>query len=86
MALIAMNRKAGKAPDDFVRFAIEYTEPGGQKFFALKNRLSFSTTRATSIQTSCQLGSRPFKSFDGYTFHEMPTSPASFSTESPRSS
>lgn len=41
MSLIAMNWKKGKPPKDFVGFAIEYKEPGGQKFFALKNRLSF---------------------------------------------
>jgi len=42
MALVAMNWKNGKPPDNFVGFAIEYKEPGGDKFFALKNRLTFS--------------------------------------------
>src|SRR5205814_10126895 len=41
MALLAMNWKKGKPPLDFVGFAIEYKEPGGIKFFPLKNRLSF---------------------------------------------
>src|SRR5262245_25383998 len=41
MTLLAMNWKNGKPPQDFVGFAIEYKEPGGQKFFSLKNRLSF---------------------------------------------
>ncbi len=41
MALVAMNWKDGKPPKDFVGFAIEYKEPDGEKFFALKNRLSF---------------------------------------------
>jgi hypothetical protein len=41
MTLIAMNWKNGKPPSDFVGFGIEYKEPGGSKFFALKNRLSF---------------------------------------------
>ncbi|HEY0725988.1 MAG TPA: hypothetical protein VGD41_18750 [Pyrinomonadaceae bacterium] len=41
MALLAMNWKKGQPPNDFVGFAIEYKEPGGSKFFALKNRLSF---------------------------------------------
>ena len=41
MALVAMNWKKGKPPSDFVGFGIEYKEPGGSKFFALKNRLSF---------------------------------------------
>jgi len=41
MTLVAMNWKDGKPPQDFVGFAIEYKEPNGDKFFALKNRLSF---------------------------------------------
>src|SRR5437870_2567749 len=41
MALLAMNWKKDKPPADFVGFAIEYKEPDGQKFFALKNRLGF---------------------------------------------
>ncbi len=41
MTLVAMNWKKGRPPEDFVGFAIEYKEPGGQKFFALKNRLAF---------------------------------------------
>jgi phosphatidylserine/phosphatidylglycerophosphate/cardiolipin synthase-like enzyme len=41
MALVAMDWKKGKPPMDFVGFAIEYKEPGGHKFFALKNRLCF---------------------------------------------
>ncbi len=41
MALVAMNWKDGKLPENFVGFAIEYKEPNGDRFFALKNRLSF---------------------------------------------
>jgi phosphatidylserine/phosphatidylglycerophosphate/cardiolipin synthase-like enzyme len=41
MTLLAMNWKSGKPPIDFVGFAIEYKEPGGIKFFSLKNRLCF---------------------------------------------
>jgi phosphatidylserine/phosphatidylglycerophosphate/cardiolipin synthase-like enzyme len=41
MTLIAMNWKQGKPPKDFVGFAIEYKVPGGDRFFALKNRLAF---------------------------------------------
>ncbi len=44
MTLIAMNWKVGNPPNDFVGFAIEYKEPNGQKFFALKNRLGFADT------------------------------------------
>jgi len=41
MTLVAMNWRKGKPPNDFVGFAIEYKEPGGDRFFALKNRLNF---------------------------------------------
>jgi phosphatidylserine/phosphatidylglycerophosphate/cardiolipin synthase-like enzyme len=41
MALLAMNWKNGKPPEDFVGFAIEYKEPEGDKFYPLKNRLAF---------------------------------------------
>jgi phosphatidylserine/phosphatidylglycerophosphate/cardiolipin synthase-like enzyme len=41
MCLLAMNWRNGKPPDDFVGFAIEYKEPGGHKFFPLKNRIAF---------------------------------------------
>jgi phosphatidylserine/phosphatidylglycerophosphate/cardiolipin synthase-like enzyme len=43
MALLAMNWKTGQPPKNFVGFAIEYKEPGGDRFFALKNRLAFAT-------------------------------------------
>lgn len=43
MALLAMNWRRGKPPTDFVGFAIEYKEPNGDRFFALKNRVAFST-------------------------------------------
>ena len=41
MVLLGMNWKAPTPPDDFVGFAIEYKEPGGDKFWPLNNRLSF---------------------------------------------
>jgi phosphatidylserine/phosphatidylglycerophosphate/cardiolipin synthase-like enzyme len=44
MTLLAMNWKSGKPTDDFVGFAIEYQEPGGDRFFALKNRIAFPET------------------------------------------
>ena len=44
MTLLAMNWKGGEPPKDFVGFAIEYKEPGGDRFFALKNRLAFRGT------------------------------------------
>ena len=55
MVLLAMNWRAARPPQDFVGFAIEYKEPGGDRFFPLKNRLSFlgpgGSVRATSQPT-----------------------------------
>ncbi|MBN2352935.1 MAG: hypothetical protein JXD23_10240 [Spirochaetales bacterium] len=45
MLLLAMNWKNGRPPDEFAGFAIEYMEPGGNRFFTLKNRLSFPDAR-----------------------------------------
>ena len=41
MLLLAMDWKNGTPPEDFVGFAIEYREPEGDRFYPLKNRLSF---------------------------------------------
>jgi phosphatidylserine/phosphatidylglycerophosphate/cardiolipin synthase-like enzyme len=39
--LVAMNWKDDRPPDDFVGFAIEYTDPEGKGPFVVKNRLAF---------------------------------------------
>jgi hypothetical protein len=41
MVLVAMNWRKGKPPRDLVGFAIEYMEPGGDRFFPLTNRIAF---------------------------------------------
>jgi phosphatidylserine/phosphatidylglycerophosphate/cardiolipin synthase-like enzyme len=41
MTLLAMNWKAAKPPRDFVGFALEYKEPGGDRFWVIKNRVNF---------------------------------------------
>lgn len=51
MLLIAMNWKAGRPPRDFVGFAIEYQEPGGNRWFALNNRLGFDGVGSGSQST-----------------------------------
>ncbi len=67
MALLAMNWRSGAPPIDFVGFAIEYQEPGGTKFFSLKNRLNFvgdagSTPSAARPTTYSSLVA-PFQKF-----------------------
>lgn len=41
MALLAMNWKDTRPPRDFVGFALEYKEPGSDRFWAIKNRINF---------------------------------------------
>ena len=63
MALIAMNWKQGKPPQDFVGFAIEYQEPDGEKFFALKNRLAFPGTGGDVNPNRLSTRSSPIQKF-----------------------
>jgi phosphatidylserine/phosphatidylglycerophosphate/cardiolipin synthase-like enzyme len=57
MALLAMNWRNGTPSKDFVGFAIEYQEPGGDRFFPLKNRIAFPdpTGAVNPIQLSTRL-------------------------------
>jgi phosphatidylserine/phosphatidylglycerophosphate/cardiolipin synthase-like enzyme len=62
MALVAMDWKKGKPPNNFVGFAIEYKEPGGHAFFSLKNRLCFAgsekepqSTRLSTLRSPIQM-------------------------------
>lgn len=41
MCLLAMDWKGGEPPADFVGFAIEFQPPGGDRFYAVNNRLCF---------------------------------------------
>jgi hypothetical protein len=63
MSLLAMNWKAGEPPDDFVGFAIEYKEPGGSKFFALTNRLSFPSDVAATGPNKLSTRLSPIQKF-----------------------
>lgn len=61
MLLIAMNWRNGRPPDDFVGFGIQYREPGGDRFFDLKNRIGFpdrngnvDPTRLSTMQSPIQ--------------------------------
>ncbi|WP_198526992.1 phospholipase D-like domain-containing protein [Sphingomonas sp. Ant20] len=47
MALLAMDWRRGRPPQDFVGFAIEYAEPGSDRFYPLKNRLTFGGDAGT---------------------------------------
>ena len=63
MALLAMNWRGGEPPADFVGFAIEYKEPGGDKFFALKNRLGFLRADGTVDPKTLSTKQSPIQKF-----------------------
>ena len=86
MTLVAMNWRSGKPPQDFVGFAIEYKEPHGDKFFALKNRLSFPGAVGEVNPNRLSTDSRRFKNSAGCISREMQNFQASSSTKSLRCS
>ncbi|ULO23295.1 phospholipase D-like domain-containing protein [Methylocystis sp. SB2] len=63
MTLIAMNWKKGRPPNEFVGFAIEYKEPGGDRFFALKNRLGFPANDGSIDPASLTTMRSPIQKF-----------------------
>lgn len=63
MLLLAMNWKNGEPPIDFVGFSIEYKEPNGDRFFALKNRLSFKDANGKVSKESVSSLLAPFQKF-----------------------
>jgi phosphatidylserine/phosphatidylglycerophosphate/cardiolipin synthase-like enzyme len=63
MTLIAMNWKKGKPPNDFVGFAIEYKEPGGDRFFALNNRIGFADKDGNVSDEQLPTTSSPIQKF-----------------------
>jgi phosphatidylserine/phosphatidylglycerophosphate/cardiolipin synthase-like enzyme len=69
MALLAMNWKVGKPPQDFVGFAIEYKEPNGDRFYALKNRLGF---RAASGKVNPNMMSTMFSPIQKFRWVHFP--------------
>ena len=56
MLLLAMNWKNGEPPIDFVGFSIEYQEPDGDRFYALKNRISFKDVNGHVSKESVSFG------------------------------
>jgi phosphatidylserine/phosphatidylglycerophosphate/cardiolipin synthase-like enzyme len=63
MVLLAMNWKNGQPPDNFIGFAIEYQEPGGNKFFALNNRLGFPTAAGAVAPATLSTMQSPIQKF-----------------------
>jgi len=63
MTLVAMNWKHGKPPQDFVGFAIEYQEPNGDRFYALKNRLAFRPATGKVVPNTLSTRLSPIQKF-----------------------
>lgn len=63
MVLLAMNWKKGRPPRDFVGFSIEYKEPDGDRYYALKNRLSFLNQDGTVCEVAKSSLLSPFQMF-----------------------
>src|SRR6187401_702581 len=78
MVLIAMNWKKGKPPVDFVGFAIEYREPGGDRFFALKNRLTFRKLDGSVNDTTLSTRLSPIQKFRWVHFPRNADMPGDF--------
>lgn len=78
MTLIAMNWKKGTPPNDFVGFAIEYREPGGDKFYALKNRIGFPTQSGSTNPNRLSTLRSPIQKFKWVHFPKSPEMPGLF--------
>jgi hypothetical protein len=63
MTLIAMDWRIGEPPKDFAGFAIEYKEPNGNRFFAVKNRIGFAGMIADPDQPSISTLLAPIQKF-----------------------
>jgi hypothetical protein len=77
MVLLAMNWKTAKPPEDFVGFAIQYKEPGGVKFYSLKNRLAFTAAGKVNPTTLSTMLS-PIQKFRWVHFPRNAELPGSF--------
>jgi PLD-like domain len=63
MTLLGMNWKNGRPPVDFVGFAIEVQEPGGNQFVPLNNRLGFLDAAGNVDATALSTFKSPIQKF-----------------------
>jgi phosphatidylserine/phosphatidylglycerophosphate/cardiolipin synthase-like enzyme len=78
MTLLAMDWKVGKPPQDFVGFAIEYKEPNGDRFYALKNRLAFRAPSGTVNPNTMSTMLSPIQKFRWVHFPRKAELPGEF--------
>src|SRR5687767_1607500 len=78
MTLVAMNWKQGNPPNSFVGFAIEYKEPRGDRYYALKNRLSFPGPRSPADKNRLSSLRSPIQKFRWVHFPRRAELPGAF--------
>ena len=78
MALLAMNWKTGKPPRNFVGFAIEFREPGGDKFWAIRNRIGFPGQRKKFSDPPIESTRAPIQKFRWVHFPRNAEKPGKF--------
>ena len=78
MSLLAMNWKTAKPPVDFVGFAIEYQEPDGDRFFALKNRVAFPSSEGDVNPNKMSTRLSPIQKFRWVHFPRYAEKPGEF--------
>src|SRR5207244_1713793 len=81
MTLVAMDWKTGRPPRDFDGFAIEYKEPGGDRFFVLKNRISFPRADGGVNPKPASTLVSPIQRFRWVHFPRMPSFAGTLTTE-----
>jgi hypothetical protein len=78
MVLLAMNWRNGKPPRDFVGFAIEYREPGADRFWPVKNRIGFPGQRSKASDPSIPSTRAPIQKFRWVHFPRHSDKPGDF--------
>ena len=78
MALLAMNWKKGRPPRDFVGFAIEFREPGSDKFWAIRNRIGFPGQRKKFSDPTIESTRAPIQKFRWVHFPRNAEKPGKF--------
>lgn len=63
MALLGMNWRNGRPPRNFVGFAIEFREPGGDTFWPVRNRIGFPGQRKKASDPSIESTKAPIQKF-----------------------
>src|SRR5262245_33689766 len=78
MALPATNWRNGRPPRSFVGFAIEFREPGEDKFWPVRNRIGFPGQRAKFSDPPIESTKAPIQKFRWLVFPGNAEKPGKF--------